>query len=199
MWLQAFCKAARLSVWTVNLISAQKKKQGGREGGGEPRIPDVSQTLRKASPRVYEDTFLVLTVCRCPSRSFTCHKHGVGGRGRSTAPARPPKFTATSHKLLLSGNSDNSWKAVKEFPRHSGQHHCSSPSRSRWGVKWQTLPNSRVSTAKTATEQDGQSPRLLLFQAGWSGSPCRMWRQCRRGPEWANYFLPKREETSLRW
>lgn len=90
MWLQAFCKAARLSVWTVNLISAQKKKQGGREGGGEPRIPDVSQTLRKASPRVYEDTFLVLTVCRCPSRSFTCHKHGVGGSTAARLQLGPP-------------------------------------------------------------------------------------------------------------
>lgn len=77
----------------MNLFSEQKKEQGRehREGSEEPRLPDVSQTLRKDSPKVCKDTLLVLTAHGCPSHSFTCHtqeaREGVEQQGSSSAPS----------------------------------------------------------------------------------------------------------------
>lgn len=99
----------------------------------------------------------------CPSYSFVRHMHGGGGGDEVPADSRvPPVFTATLHKLLLSGNSAPvSWKAVKELPRHFCQHRCSFPPRSRWGVKWPTFPTSRVSAAIATTKQAWPVPQAV--------------------------------------
>ena len=109
MWLQT-CKAAWLRVWTTNLISEQRKNK-------KHRICGYFSNTEKWHLQVCKDTFLVPIV-----RAWLPQLLNLLSRAQEVLRLQlrwrvPPEFTASLHKLLLSGSSvlESSPRTPKAF------------------------------------------------------------------------------------
>lgn len=109
-----------------------------------------------------------------------------------------PEFTATLHKILpaLRDSAPVSWKA-----KHSQGISTSitAPPQEGADKEWnsKSFPTQQSVLPKQLHNRQGQSAGHYYLSLGGLDPRCRMWSQDHCGSKWANYFLPKREETGL--